>query len=92
MNNLSFALKNVSYDNYDIKKFTKAVKTKAWTKKHKRELSNYADRLTTAGVDDYKVIGGMLRIAFGENIGLQILEKLNNVDIQKIKYNIISLC
>lgn len=91
MNDFTFALTNVSYDNYNVKKFTKQVKTKAWVERYKSKLYRWQDRLTTANVDKKQVVGGMLHAAYGVNIGEQILANLTDDDLSKIKTNIINL-
>lgn len=75
---------------YDVKKFTRSVKTKKWALLHCDKLGRTADRLTTAGVDVRQVIGGMLQTGYGVNIGRQIDDLLTDSDILKIKSNILS--
>lgn len=84
----SFALPN-NYD-WDIKSFTRQVKTKTWVNNNKKHLYKWVNRLTTANIDNRQVIGGMLQAAFGANIGRQIEEKLNDDDLSKIRLNIIN--
>lgn len=89
MQTFTFALPT-SYDQYCVKTFTRKVKTKTFVKQYKAQLSNTASRLTTAGVDNRQVIGGMLQIAYGANIGRQVEQSLTDADITKIRNNIIS--
>lgn len=86
MNDITFALP--SGYNWNVDKFTKEVKTKAWVKLHKDKLSHWVDRLTNANSDKVQIIGGMLQTAYGVNIGRQIEAKLTPEDFQKIKDNI----
>ena len=74
---------------YDVKRFTKQVKTLKWAKSMSRHLSGCAERLTTSGNDSAWTIGGMLQTGFGCNIGLQIDDKLTEKDYIKIKDNIL---
>lgn len=90
MDNFTFALP-ASYDQYCIKSFTKRVKTKAFVKAYKTQLANIASRLTSSNVDATQVIGAMLQVAYGANIGRQIEDRLSNDDIKKIKNNIIEV-
>ena len=76
------------YD-YCVKTFAKKVKTKAFAKLYKRQLQNTASRLTTANCDTVQIIGGMLQIAYGANIGRQVEAMLKPADFEKIKGNII---
>lgn len=87
--NFSFALPS-NYD-WDIKTFTRQVKTKAWVTNNKKHLNSWACRLTSNNIDKRQVIGGMLQSAYGANIGRQIEEKLNDDDLTKIRLNIISV-
>ena len=77
-----------NYD-YDVKRMTRAVKTKKWANTYVNNLSRTADRLTTANIDNRQVIGGMLHNAYGVNMGGQICERLTDADLAKIKSNII---
>lgn len=90
MNNFTFALP-ASYDQYCVKSFVKRVKTKAFVNTYKAQLTNTAERLTTANADVRQVIGGMLQVAYGANIGRQIEDQLSDKDIQKIKHNILAV-
>lgn len=83
----SFALPS-GYD-WDIKKFTKDVKTIKWCKQYDSQLERYRELITTQCRDNRQVIGGMLQAAYGANIGKQIEEKLTEKDIEKIKLNLI---
>lgn len=87
-NKFTFALPS-SYDQYCVKSFTKQVKTLAFAKKYKIQLANTASKLTTSNIDLRMVIGNMLQVAYGRNIGLQIDEKLSDEDLIKIKGNIL---
>jgi len=89
MNNFSFAIP-AGYD-YDIKTFIKEVKTKNWTKTHRKHLPRYVDRLTTTGADKIQIIGGMLQNAYGANIGRQIEQRLQTKDFEKIVSNLLAL-
>jgi len=89
MNNFTFALPS-GYD-WDVKTFAKRVKTKAFVKSYKRQLEKTADRLTNANCDNLQVIGSMLQIAYGANIGRQVEALLSENDILKIRNNIISV-
>jgi len=88
--NFTFAL-NGNFLDYDINKFAKQVKTKKWVKTFKNDLYKWGDKLTTAGIDNRQVLGGMLQAAFGVNIGKQIEEKLSDDDLAKIRLNIIQI-
>lgn len=83
----SFALP-AGYD-YNVKTFTRQVKTRTWASKYKKELVKYHDRLTRANRDDRQIIGGMLQAAFGANIGRQVEDGLADQDLEKIRKNII---
>lgn len=87
LNRLTWALPS-GFD-WDTEKFAKQVKTKAWVNKFKRNLSTYADRLTSVGADDAKIIKQMLESAYGVNIGGQVFDKIKPQDYEKIKWNII---
>ena len=87
MNKFTFALP-AGY-NWCTKSFAKRVKTKAFVRAYKRELTNTADRLTTANSDPVQIIGGMLQCAYGANIGRQVEALLKPEDFKKIKSNII---
>lgn len=90
MNNVfSFALP--SGYNWDVKLFTRQVKTKKWARQFSHKLGKYADRFTNANNDNYQTVGGMLHAAYGVNIGDQILSKLKDSDIAKIRSNIIQV-
>jgi len=89
MNSITFALP--SGYNWDIKKFAKAVKTKSFVTKHKKHLCLCADRLTSANKDPRQVIGGMLQVAYGANIGRQVEDLLTDTDLKQIKSNIIRI-
>lgn len=86
MDKFSFALPS-GYD-WDIKKFKKEVKTKAWVKKYQNQLGHWVDRLTNANADHVHIIGGLLQTAYGVNIGRQIEESFKPEDFDKIKDNI----
>lgn len=75
--------------NWDLKTFVKRVKTKEFAKTYANKLQNTASKLTSANCDKVQIIGGMLQIAYGANIGKQIEEKLKPVDFEKIAGNII---
>lgn len=89
MSSWTFALP-AGYD-WDINKFTKQVKTKAWVKLHKERLGHWADKLTNANRDNVQIIGGMLQTACGVNIGQQIESKLKPEDFLKIRQNILEV-
>lgn len=89
MSKITFALP-YGYD-WDVNTFVKQVKTKAFVKKHKNDLSKYAYKLTSANIDNRQLIGSMLQTAFGVNIGRQIEDKLTDNDLSNIKSNIISI-
>ncbi len=84
----TFALCNNSL-NWDVKKFTKQVKTKTWVKRNKKHLHNWANRLTSANRDNRQVIGGMLQSAYGVNMGRQIESNLTDENLISIRTNII---
>lgn len=88
-NIITFALPS-GYD-WDINKFTKQVKTKAWVKKFEVHLEHWADKITNTNADEIQIIGGMLQTAYGVNIGRQIEDKLTPEDFKKIKNNILSV-
>lgn len=83
----SFALPS-GYE-WDIKKFAREVKTKAFIKRHEKEVLKYHDRLTSSGADNVQIIGGMLQAAYGANIGRQVEAMLKPEDFKKIKLNIL---
>jgi hypothetical protein len=89
VNDITFALPS-GYD-WDITKFKKEVKTKAWVKKHQNKLHHWVDKLTNANCDPVQIIGGMLQTAYGVNIGRQIEESLGSEDFILIKENIFSI-
>ena len=86
-----FALPH-SYDDYNVKTFTRQVKTKKWCNTYVKYLGKYADRFTTSGVDKKQVVGGLLHCAYGVNIGEQVLSNLNAKDLDKIKENVLAVC
>lgn len=77
--------------NYDVKTLVKQVKTKKWVKTHQKALVKWQCRLTNEVRDNRQILGGMLRAAFGANIGQQVEEKLTDEDLKKIRLNIIFL-
>ncbi len=85
----SFALPT-GYD-WDVKTFAKKVKTKKWVKDNLNHLGNWADRLTSANIDNRQVIGGMLQAAYGGNIGLQVEQLLTDDHLKVIRLNIIKI-
>jgi hypothetical protein len=87
MSNFSFALPP-GYD-WNVKKFTREVKTKKWVKTYSKQLAKWHCKLTNAKRDDRQIIGGILQAGYGYNIGNQILEKLTDNDLDKIRKNII---
>jgi hypothetical protein len=87
MKTFTFALP-AGYD-WCVKSFSKRVKTKAFVRAYKEQLHNTADRLTTANSDPVQIIGNMLQIAYGANIGRQVEALLKPADFIKIKFNII---
>lgn len=87
MSSFTFALPS-GYD-WCTKKFAKRVKTKAFVRDYKSQLSNTACRLTSANYDVVQIIGGMLQIAYGASIGRQVEELLKPTDFEKIRLNII---
>jgi Icc-related predicted phosphoesterase len=87
-NSLTFALPS-GFD-YDIKTFSKEVKTKKWTTKFKNELRKYEDKFTNSGNDDSQTVKSLLQAAYGVNIGEQVFDRLNESDINKIKNNVTS--
>lgn len=87
MNNFCFALPT-GYD-WDVKKFTREVKTKKWVKTYFKHLEKWHYKLTNVNRDDRQIIGGILQAGYGYNIGNQILEKLTDDDLSKIRKNII---
>lgn len=87
MNNFTYALPS-GYD-WDLKAFVKRVKTKEFSKTYADKLNNTASKLTSANCDKVQIIGGMLQVAYGANIGRQIEQKLKPVDFEKIANNII---
>ena len=89
MNNFSFALSHTSMVNGSIKQFTREVKTLKWCKLHKKALTRWADRLTSANRDNRQVIGGMLQSGYGANIGKQIEDQLTDDHLIKMRENII---
>lgn len=89
-NRFTFAL-NGGYHELNVKTFAKQVKTKTWVRKYKSQLANTASKLTTAHADTVQVIGCMLQIAFGANIGRQVEDLLSVQDMEKIKANILSV-
>lgn len=78
-------------DSNIVKCAAKAVKTKRWVKGYIKHLGRCAERLTTANTDNRQVIGSMLHCAYGVNIGEQVLTKLSDDHLIKIKSNIISI-
>lgn len=89
MNNFSFALSHSSLVNGNVKTWSREVKTLKWCKLHKKSLTRWADRLTSANRDNRQVIGGMLQTAYGANIGKQIEDTLTDEQLVKIRSNII---
>lgn len=87
MNKFTFALPS-GFD-WDVKKFSRQVKTLKFARQYKRQLANTADRLTNANRDDVQIIGGMLQAAYGANIGKQVEALLKPEDFAKIRLNII---
>tara|TARA_R110000822_G_scaffold15369_2_gene52956 strand:+ start:1376 stop:1648 length:273 start_codon:yes stop_codon:yes gene_type:complete len=83
----SFALP--SGYNWDVKLFTRQVKTKKWAKEFSHKLGKYADKFNNANSDNYQTVGSMLQAAYGYNIGEQILSKLDSGHIDKIRSNVI---
>ena len=83
----TFALPS-GYD-WDVKTFTKQVKTKKWANTYKNKLSKYADKLTNVNADNVQIIGGMLQAAYGVNIGRQVEGLLRDSDFIKIRKNIL---
>ena len=88
---MAFALKTISYSDYNVKKFSNMVKTVSWAKKHRATLLNLADNLTSVGNDTIATITRILQSGFGDNIGTQIAQNLTPIDFDKIKRNIINL-
>ncbi len=77
--------------NWEIKTFVKQVKTKKWINTFSKQLTKYAERLTTANIDNRQVIGGMLQAAYGANIGYQVEQLLTDDNLIKIKSNILAV-
>ena len=87
MSNFTYALPS-GYD-WDVKQFAKRVKTKEFARTYASKLSNTASKLTSANCDKVQIIGGMLQVAYGANIGRQVEGKLKPADFEKIASNII---
>lgn len=87
MSNFTYALP-AGYA-WNLKVFVKRVKTKEFAKAYKNKLTNTASKLTSSNCDKVQVIGGMLQVAYGANIGRQIEAKLTAKDFEKIAYNIL---
>lgn len=86
-----FAFALPSHYDFEIKDLVRQVKTKKWVGIYSNYLYRWADRLTTANIDNRQVLGGMLQAAFGANIGRQVEEKLSEQDLAKIRLNIIQV-
>lgn len=90
MPKFTFALPSSVFD-YDVKKFSKQVKTLKFCRQYKTQLERTAERLCTSNCDLVQVIGGMLQIAYGVNIGGQVEALLSEGDFIKIRANIIRI-
>ena len=76
--------------NWDVRKFAKQVKTKAWAKKFKSKLAPYANRFTSEGADLRAIVRGMVTSGYGVNIGEQVNALIPDEALESIKWNVIA--
>lgn len=88
--NLSFALSNsrLLSDNFSVKKEARTVTTKKWTKDHSKNVTRFSSMLFNNGVDKNNVIKTMLVIGYGDNIGNQVFNLLDEKAVDKIASNL----
>ncbi|ATN93453.1 hypothetical protein [Pseudoalteromonas phage J2-1_QLiu-2017] len=84
-----FAL--VAHVNPNIFKIKREIVDPNWANKHKLNLSNYANKLSTRRSPDIEhVIGGMLQAGYGYTLGNTLSDSLTSEELETIKANVIS--
>lgn len=76
---------------WDVKTFTRQIKTAGWVKKHKADLRSpdFHHLFTSDREPLDKVVATLTRCAYGFNIGEQVFERLSAEDMAKIRRNVI---
>ena len=87
---LSFALSDsrLLSDSFSVKKEAKTVTTKKWAKEHKDKVLRFSSMLFNNGADKANIIKTMLLIGYGDNIGRQIFNLLDENSMAKIATNL----
>lgn len=75
--------------NYNLKRLVRHVKTKKFVTRTHSHLHRVKDRLTSAGANRRHCIHSLLDSAYGANISEQVIERLSDQDINRIRDNIL---
>lgn len=90
---LSFALSDsrLLSDNFSVKKEAKTVTTKKWVKDYRHNVLRFSQMFFNNGADKNSIIKTMLVIGYGDNIGNQVFNLLDEKATDKIAANLKSL-